>query len=123
MPCRGLRRALRLYYNVLSFACFLSGRSSAAAGYPCPTSNGAKGGSFEESHIGVWCAGPSNRVPRGTRRGRHHRRLNSGGEGWFLRINGAVRSGRARGGCVGGGKRGREARRQCGWCLCGAFPG
>lgn len=120
MPCQGLQMALRLYCSALSSACFSSGRSFAAFGYRCQRNNGAKSGIFEESCIGGWYAGPLNRAPRDTRL---HRRLSTGGEGWFPQTNEAARSGHARDGCVGGERRGHEARRRCGWCLCGAFLG
>ena len=67
-----------------------------------------------------WCVGPLNIAPRDIRRGPLHRRWSAGGEGWFPQTNEAALSGRARGACVGGERRGREARRRCGWCLCGA---
>ena len=112
---------LRLYCNALSSAGFSSGRSSAAVGYHCQRSNGAKSGFFEGSCIVGWCAGPWNRVPPDARRGPLHRHLSAGGEGWFPQINEAARTDRARGCCVGGERRGHEARRRCGWCLHGAF--
>ena len=74
MPCRDLPRVLRLYCNALSSACFSSGRSSAAVGYRCLRSSGAKSGVFEESCVGGRCEGPLNRAPRDTLRGPHHPR-------------------------------------------------
>ena len=121
MLCPDPRRVLHRYCNAPASADFSSGRSSAAVGYWYQKSSGAKGEIFEENCAGKWCAGPSSRAPQDTRQGPHHRRWNSGGEGWFPRINEAARSGRAGGDCVGGERRAREARRQCGWCLCGAF--
>ena len=114
MPCRDPRRVLRLCCNAPSSACSSSGRSSAAVGYRSQRSNGARSGVFEGSCAGGWCAGPLNRVPRGTRRDPLRRCWSAGGEGWFLQINEAVRSGRARGGCVDGETEDRGARRRCG---------
>lgn len=124
MPCRDLRTALRLCCNALvPSAGFSSGRSSAAVVdcRRCRRSSGAKSGVFGESCVDGWCAGPGSRAPGGIRPGPLHRRWSAGGEGWFRRIDVAAPTGRARGACGGGERRGREARRRCGWCLCGAF--
>ena len=120
MPCQDLRKVLRLYCNALVSACFSSGHSSVAVGCRRQRSNDAKPGFFEERCIGGWCVSPLNKAHRDTRPGPLHRRWNVGGEGWFPQINEAAQTGRARGDCVDGESRGREARRRCEWCLRGA---
>ena len=123
MPCRDPPRVLHRCYNAVASAGFSSGRSSAVVDCWCRRSSGAKSGLSEERRGGEWYAGPSSRALRDIRQGRHLRHWNSGGEGWFPRIDESALSGCARGDCVGGERRGREARRQCGWYLCGAFLG
>ena len=123
MPFRDLQKVLHRYCNAVASACFSRGHSSGVGGYWYRRNSGAKSGLSEESRGGEWCAGPSSRALRDIRQGRHLRRWNSGGERWFPRITESPRSGRARDDCVGGERRGREVRRQCGWYLCEAFLG
>lgn len=123
MSCRDLPRVLRLYCNALSSACFSSGHSCVAVGYRCQGSSGVKSGIFEESRMGGWCAGPLNRAPRDARRGPLHLRWSAVCKGWSLQTNETSRSGRARGGYLGDGRRGREVRKRCVWYLCEAFLG